>query len=281
MAKPTTSLPQDQSVAPVVRVVQITDTHLFREPEGRLLGMNTQQSFEQVLGQIADIGSPPDLVLATGDISQDASVESYQRFAATVSRLAAPCYWIPGNHDRVEVMRGLTDHQSLYVGEVQRGNWLIIMLNSAQPAEVSGHLSTVELERLEQALQNAQQINSPTAHILVCLHHNPLPGQADWMHDIGLNNPDELIALLSRYSSVRAVVHGHIHQQLDEQAHGLRFICTPSTCIQFKPQAGDFELDAQAPGWRWLDLYEDGTIVTDVQRLENFESAVDFESTGY
>src|SRR5690554_1994189 len=103
MAKPTTSLPQDQSVAPVVRVVQITDTHLFREPEGRLLGMNTQQSFEQVLGQIADIGSPPDLVLATGDISQDASVESYQRFAATVSRLAAPCYWIPGNHDRVEV----------------------------------------------------------------------------------------------------------------------------------------------------------------------------------
>lgn len=276
MAKLNTNSSQD-----VLRVVQITDTHLFREPDGKLLGVNTQQSFEQVLEHIEGMGSQPDLVLATGDISQDASVESYQRFATTVSRLATPCYWIPGNHDRADLMRDLTDHRSLSVGEVQRGSWLIIMLDSTQPGEVSGHLSAAELGRLEQALQQAQQAGSPTSHVLVCLHHNPLPGQADWMHDIGLNNPDELIALLSRYSSVRAVVHGHIHQQLDEQAHGLRFICTPSTCVQFKPEAGDFELDAKAPGWRWLDLYEDGTIVTDVQRLTNFQSTVDFESTGY
>ena len=278
---PTTSSSHNTEPAPLLRVVQITDTHLFGDPAGRLLGVNTQQSFEQVVEQIAGIETPPDLMLATGDISQDASIESYQRFATTVSRLAAPCYWLPGNHDRFDVMRDLTDHRSLSVGKLERGNWLIILLDSTQPGEVSGRLSEAELERLEQALREAQQDSSPTEHVLVCLHHNPLPGRADWMHDIGLNNPDRLIELLSRYSSVRAVLHGHIHQQRDEYAHGLRFICTPSTCIQFKPQAGDFELDGQAPGWRWLDLYEDGAIVSDVQRLENFESSVDFESTGY
>lgn len=281
MAKLNTNSSHRQGALPVLRLVQITDTHLFREPDGRLLGVNTRKSFEQVLEQIGDIEPPPDMVLATGDISQDASVESYQRFATSVSRLAAPCYWIPGNHDSFDVMRELTGHRSLSAGAVQRGNWLIIMLDSTQPGEVYGHLRAEELERLEQALQEAQQADSPTSHILVCLHHNPLPGQADWMQDIGLNNTDELIAILSRYSLVRGVVHGHIHQQRDDQAHGLRFICTPSTCIQFKPRAGDFELDAQAPGWRWLELYEDGTIDTDVQRLTNFEPTVDFESTGY
>jgi Icc protein len=43
---------------------------------------------------------------------------------------------------------------------------------------------------------------------------------------------------------------------------------TPSTCVQFKPLVDDFELDTRPPGFRFLTLYDDGQIDTQVEWLE-------------
>lgn len=273
--------PGSQKLGLVLRVIQITDTHLFADADGALLGLKTQHSFEQVLAQITDVEPGADLLIATGDISQDGSAESYQRFAATVAGLDMPWYWIPGNHDQPELMRSLPGLSAMSSGYVQARNWQIILLDSSQPENVAGRISAAELERLDRYLREAEKPGSEVQHSLVCLHHNPLPGEAAWMSNIGLKNTDELVAVLNRYSTVRAVIHGHVHQQRDERAYGLRFICTPSTGIQFKPEATEFELDALAPGWRWFHLYEDGTVHSGVQRLQNFSATIDFESKGY
>ena len=83
-----------------LRVVQLSDCHLFADPEGKLLGLNTQFSLDKVLELIRKEQPNPDLILATGDLSQDASYESYQRLDRTLSGFDVPVYWLEGNHDK-------------------------------------------------------------------------------------------------------------------------------------------------------------------------------------
>ncbi|NNF17581.1 MAG: phosphoesterase, partial [Gammaproteobacteria bacterium] len=37
-----------------------------------------------------------------------------------------------------------------------------------------------------------------------------------------------------------------------------------STCAQFTPESSGFAIDDKPPGFRWLELYQDGTLRSDV-----------------
>ena len=97
-----TELPQAQDGS--VRLLQITDTHLFASAEGRLLAVRTAESLAAVLEQVQANEHPYEVILATGDLSQDHSPESYQRFASMMAPLGRPIYWLPGNHDDSPLM---------------------------------------------------------------------------------------------------------------------------------------------------------------------------------
>lgn len=267
-----------------VRVVQITDSHLYGDRDAELLSMNTQDSFERVLELVAEYEPDLELILATGDIAQDASRSAYERFARSLQPFRVPFYWVPGNHDRRVAMARMGEAGAVYREALRKrvvaGRWQILMLDSSVPGEVFGRLSSEELDFLDRALVEATA-DPDVDHTLVCLHHNPHPGTASWMEGIGLQNANELLSMLAGRDTVRAVLHGHIHQSLDYEDDGIRFLCTPSTCIQFKPGVTDFTLDDQAPAYRWLELLGDGRIETGVERVADFEVAVDHESDGY
>lgn len=57
-----------------VRILQITDTHLFAGEHETLLGVNTSRSYRAVLDAIIAEQHPFDLIVATGDLAQDHSV---------------------------------------------------------------------------------------------------------------------------------------------------------------------------------------------------------------
>ena len=46
--------------------------------------------------------------------------------------------------------------------------------------------------------------------------------------------------LLAHHPQVRGVLCGHVHQEYDALHQGVRFLATPSTCIQFMPLSRDF-----------------------------------------
>lgn len=265
-----------------LRLVHITDTHLYRSRDEQLLGLNTEDSFEAVLKLVRERESDIDMILATGDIAQDGSLEAYRRFGhAMEQQLQAPFYWIPGNHDKPVVMSRAIEFPDAFRKCIRAGNWQVIMLDTCVPGAVHGHLDDTELEHLEQSLQIAAAADASIRHSLVCLHHNPFPGTAAWMEGIGLDNAGALFSLLERYDSVRAVVFGHIHQDLDFLNNGIRYFCSPSTCIQFKPGATDFTLDATNPAYRWLELQSDGRIDSGVERVRGFAEKADSSASGY
>lgn len=263
-----------------VRIVQITDTHLYSKGSGTLLEMNTKHSFEQVLELVRMHDGPPDLILGTGDIAQDASKPAYEYFKSGMETLNAPFMWLPGNHDNARLMQSLAEGTSAAHKHKQLGTWLIVMLDTSVDGQVHGALSADQLEFLSAQLKRSE-LSDSVDHVLVSMHHNPVEGTAGWMKDIGLQNPWKFWDSAKTSSKLRAVVYGHIHQELDFEFEGIRCLCTPSTCIQFKPDVVNFALDKMNPGYRNLVLHSDGAIETHVVRVAGEQLEADFSSGGY
>jgi 3',5'-cyclic-AMP phosphodiesterase len=253
-----------RQAAPIV-VAQITDTHLFADEALTLRGWDTVRSFQAVLAQIEQLQPQPDLLLLTGDLSQDETIASYEQLRDRLTPLGIPAYWIPGNHDQ-----SLTDMQQVLSTNLispqksfQAGGWQFILLNSMLDQQVYGALTAEELEKLAQQLDAAS--DRPT---LIALHHPPLAIASAWMDAIGLQNREALFAVIDRHPQVKLVVFGHIHQAFDRLRQGVRYLGAPSTCVQFSSSSDEFAIDLEAqPGFRLLTLYPDGRYETTVQRV--------------
>ncbi|MDI1302375.1 MAG: 3',5'-cyclic-AMP phosphodiesterase [bacterium] len=259
------------------RVVQISDCHLFASTDGRLLGLNTEDSLQLVLDCVAREHSHIDVILATGDLSQDGTQVAYQRFSRHLERLRAPSYWLQGNHDLTDpIVNVLGGRSHLSPCLIEQGPWRIIMLNSSVEHEVPGSFQPSELEFLRSALEQTRG-----CHTMVCLHHHPLPMDCAWLDTQVVSNAADFWAVMDDFDHVRALIWGHVHQESDRMRRGVRLMSVPSTCVQFKPNSHDFAIDDMSPGYRWFDLYPDGRIDTVVSRVEGVKFEVDFSVKGY
>ncbi len=270
-----------QHIAPLkdrVELVQITDTHLFEPADGCLLSVNTEQSFHAVVDDVLCSNYDYDAVLATGDISQDHTHASYQKFERGIHSLEKPCFWLPGNHDyKPNMCKVIPSPQIVETKSVQVGkHWQMVLLDSQVVGVPHGELSDQQLDLLDNALAA-----NPDKHTLVLLHHHPLLIGSAWLDQHTLKNAKKLWLVISKHSNVRALLGGHVHQDFDQMYKGVRVMTTPSTCVQFKPNSQDFALDELAPGWRSLSLLADGGIETEVHRLAVDSYKPDFQAAGY
>lgn len=263
-----------------VRILQITDTHLFAGETDTLLGINTLHSYHAVLDAIVKQQLPADLIVATGDLVQDQSTRAYQRFTDGIARLPAPCVWLPGNHDYQPSMAqelaaaGISPSKQVLLGD----QWQILLLDSQVQSVPHGELSDDQLIWLDNCL--AQQ---PDRHTVVMLHHHPLASGCTWLDQHSLRNSHMLAEVLTRYQNIEGILCGHIHQDLDVMWNGIRILATPSTCVQFKPHCTNFTLDTAAPGWRYLELTtgDNPSLTTQLFRLDTDEFSPDLGSDGY
>ncbi len=271
-----------------IRIVQISDTHLFEDTSARLLGMNTEDSFQAVISLIKkeenikeipfDQAGTHDvrLFLTTGDTAQSPSYATYKRFIDVMNTLHRPCVWLQGNHDLKELLT-CNAKESDNINVVELGeNWVILMLNSAKDHEISGQFTHNELEWLKSSLARY-----PDRHIIIALHHHPIDIGSLWLDESGLVNADQFWAIVDAAPQVKSVIHGHVHQEFDVMRGAIRILACPSTCIQFKPRSEKFTIDALPPGYRWLNLYPQGQIETGISRLASLPTGVDFSSQGY
>ena len=260
-----------------LRVLQITDTHLYANPDRELLGVNTLYSLQQVISLLRQRMERFDLVLATGDLVHDGSVAGYARLTRELSTLNAPVYCLPGNHDERDAMaRHLRGKEVRTASLVDAGAWRIVLLDSTIPGEDGGRLDPSELAHLESALSAA-----PDRPTLVCLHHQPVPVGSAWIDTMALENAVDFFRILDSHPQVQGVLWGHVHQEVDTRRNAVRLMATPSTCVQFAPRSERFQVGDQAPGCRLLSLLPDGEIHSEVLRLATAPGGLDLASAGY
>jgi len=251
------------SARTVLDILQLTDPHLFADPETQLKGVQTASSFRRALDHALAAWNP-DVILLTGDLSEDRSAESYLQLRKALEGLQIPIYSIPGNHDDPEIMaRELRGPQFNYCQPLRHENWLLPMLNTWDGDRGGGRLGQDEIDKL------AEQLSATDAeHVLVCLHHQPVPVGSAWLDSVGLDDSPTLMAVIEQFPRVRGLLWGHVHQHFDQHNGGLRLMGTPSTCYQFEPRRDDFALDNLGPGYRRLRLHADGRIDSQVIQLD-------------
>ena len=259
------------------RILQLTDTHLFAQAQETLLGLPTQISLQRILDRILSQPQLPDFIILTGDLSQDGRAESYAHLSALLEPFGLPIYWIPGNHDCIETMTRSLKAPIFRPDKLfERQGWQFILLNSQILGEVPGRLSVQVLDSLTEQLETGPK--QPTT---IALHHPPITLQSAWLDSSALENPDELFAVLDRFSHVKLVLFGHIHQEISIVRRGVTYLSCPSTCIQFDRRSNTFALDVEHnPGFRELELWSDGTWTSQVHRVD-VELKPGLSSTGY
>ena len=250
-----------QSVAPdPVRVLHVTDPHLFDDRDGELRGVVTSLSLDSVLEDYRRADWRADIVLATGDIVQDDSAGGYRRFTQALDALDLPVYCVPGNHDVPALMLAEARRAGFfYCSGLRAGNWQLLGIDSCAPGQAGGRIRRKEMERLAAALGETE-----AGHVLVYLHHPPVPMHSRWLDEVGLANGTALLELLQRDGRVRLVLFGHVHQAYDEDIGDIRVIGTPSTCRQFAPRKNTFAVDDRPPAYRRIGLGQDGGVTTEL-----------------
>lgn len=258
-----------------LRIAQVTDLHLFAQSEQCLLGVPTAQSFTALVHQLQQLAPQPDLILLTGDLSQDGTTTSYDQLQALLTPLGIPVYWLPGNHDCIEVMERTLLHPLFFPDKAfQQNGWQFLLLNSQEPGCVHGRLTSERLEWLD------RQLCRSTLPTIVSLHHPPFAVNSTWLDTSILQNSEELFAVLDRHAQVKLVVFGHIHQEFQRQRNGVTYLGTPSTCIQFEPESDEFTLDHEQPGFRVIELESDGNWSSQVHRIQ-YTCQLDLAAAGY
>lgn len=239
-----------------MRVLHITDPHLFADRQAALRGAVTYETLQAVLAHYQASGFAADLVTLTGDIVQDDSAGAYAHCRDLLSSLGLPVLCVPGNHDVRHIMRDLLpDPPFTYCSAAEAGNWLIVGLDSCVEDSAGGRIADNELQRMDDTIAA-----SSAAHVMICLHHPPVAMRSRWLDSVGLADGSEFLGRAAASGRVRVAICGHVHQDYDARHEGIRLVATPSTCRQFLPHADEFAVDDRPPAYRCIELRPDGGV---------------------
>jgi len=244
------------------RLLQLTDLHLLAAAQQRLLGVCTERTFTAVL-DAALAQARPDVVVLSGDLAHDPLPAVYGRCRQAIeARLpGVPLLAVPGNHDAGEAFAGVFAGRD----RVRLDGWTLLGFDSHRDDQTGAVFDADALHRLQQRCAA-----EPVAHLLLVTHHPPIDVGARWLDRDRLSSgsgPPEVLDWAAAEGRVRAMLFGHVHQPVDAVHRGLRLLGSPSTCFQFTPGSSRFSVDGALPGYRWVDLQDDGRFDTRVERL--------------
>ncbi len=258
-------------------ILQISDLHVLPETGDTLLGVDTEHYFRSVIAAAHQRYGHFDLILASGDLTQQPCVASYQRVHKIFSEYDTPTVCLPGNHDDYSLMQWLLNKGNISCNkQTLLAHWQIICLNTQKPNDPGGRLTKEELAFLKDCLEQ-----NTRPHVMVAQHHHCVPSESEWLDTMLVENSADLFDCLNPYPEVKLISTGHVHQAMSKRKQGIKIISSPSTCFQFKPKSKDFALDTIAPGYRFLQLHADGSIQTKVHRLTVQQPELHRTSGGY
>jgi Icc protein len=250
-------------VSPPFLLVQLSDPHIGASwAEG-----DPVAGLVAAIDGVLALDERPDAVLVTGDLADHAADDEYELVRALLSRIAAPAYVLPGNHDDRDALHrhfqtpGAGGRPVRYA--VDLGPLRLVALDTTVPGEDGGELDREQLAWLETTLASA-----PSAPTVVAMHHPPLAVGIPAWDAIGLAPAARrgLGELLGRHPQVHRVVAGHVHRAIAAELGGRSVMSVPSTYVQGLLAFGatELELSDDPPGFA-VHALVDGVLVSHIQ----------------
>ena len=211
-------------------IAQITDIHLGFDP-GNPDELNRQR-LHTVLRALIDGPNRPDLLLATGDLTDHGDSDSYRALADAFGQCPFPVWPCMGNHDDRE------NFAAVFPDIPQQGGFIhyviplpgrrIIMLDTLEPGRHGGAFCEARARWLAERLD--EDSATPT---LIVMHHPPVEVGIDWMN----THPDEpwvqrFAATIEGRPNIVALICGHLHRTITAPWKGTSVAICSSTAPQ-------------------------------------------------
>lgn len=209
-------------------IAQMTDTHIGRGPEEGRHEPN-QGRFRAVLDRLLTGPDQPDVLVLTGDVTENGDIASFERTAALLTGCPFPVWPIVGNHDtRAALLHAFPQVHAAGDGfvhyAVELGGLRMLMLDTLEPGRGGGAFCDNRQAWLAERLAEA-----PDTPTLVFMHHPPVASGIEWM-DPGANAGwvARLGAVLEGQGQIRAICCGHLHRPMATMFHGIPVHVAPS-----------------------------------------------------
>jgi len=213
-------------------IIQISDTHIVL-PNKKSYGIaDTAKNLSDCINAINALEPKVDVVLVTGDISNNGQDQELLHAKSILDKLNAPYYVIPGNHDHRENLRSIYLDKSCPVATnspfinyvIDQYEVRLIALDSTIPEQSGAELCPERLEWLEQQL--AKNPEKPT---LLFMHHPPVKCGVLETDIDGFIGADLLGNIVEKYTCIKAILCGHIHLQAHVNWRNTVVSIAPST----------------------------------------------------
>lgn len=234
-------------------IAQISDCHVARPGHRAYGGVDTAGLLRRAVNAINALPKAPDIIVATGDLTQSGLPEEYTSFLEITADLHAPLLPVAGNHDVRGVLMEAFNLKSRfklqpdfvqYVFEEWPVRIMVldtVTTGSGQPSFCAARLNWVAARLAEN--------NHPT---LIAMHHPPIPAGVAWMEP---DNPDwaaKLETLISHHPNVVRVACGHVHRPVVRAWARTIVTTAQSTAYQVLPDLSAEPLrrfNHEAPGF--------------------------------
>jgi len=254
---------------------QISDPHIVSEGTLAYNRVDTPRLLERCVRKILALPRKPDAVIATGDLTDNATADEYGCLAELLAPLDMPLYLAVGNHDDRQALRAAFPKHTYLAGEdgfvqyvVEDFPMRLVVLDTLVPGKPGGTLCDRRLRWLDRALAESDR---PT---IVAQHHPPFATGLSFMDRMGLDNPDAEAAVIARYPYVERVICGHHHRAIQARFGGTIASVCPSTAHQlFLDLVPDADIRfAFEPSGFQLHLRDGYQLVTHTAVVEDFPS---------
>jgi len=218
-------------MAEPLRILHLSDTHLFGDGTLHYGVVDTTAALDRVLARAAEL-SRLDLIVCSGDLSDDGSPASYrllrERIDAFAAARGAQVAYVMGNHDGRD---GFEEVLGSRVGALDVRGFRILRLDTSVPGHGSGRLGVPQLSWLR------EQLAEPAPHgTIVVVHHAPTPASSALLAALELRDPGALLDACAA-GDVRLILGGHYHHAHVATERGIPVAISPGVANHSDPFA--------------------------------------------
>lgn len=189
-----------------------------------------------VVDHLNSLDPKPDLILATGDLTDNGTRKEYKRFREITDRLTSRLLPFPGNHDESSLFRNafsdllpvnLPEDHCSYV--VEDGPVRLVGIDTSRPGQLNGLFDDTRATWLDETLGAA-----PDKPTLVFTHFPPVSVGLKFMDISGLDDMDRFGDIILSHQNVVLVVAGHLHRPVYSTVGDSPLAICPSTGFQLE-----------------------------------------------
>jgi 3',5'-cyclic-AMP phosphodiesterase len=224
-------------------IAQISDIHIGGPKPGN------GERFSMAIDEINAMTLLPDMVLLTGDLTQNGTAAEWDELRDRLAVLRVPWEAIPGNHDRS--IAELAGHRAIDQGPLR-----LVLIDSS-----NDEFTATDASWLEDELSA-----HPDRPTIVAIHHPPFETGIWWMDCIGLTGAELFEDVVRRHAQVAKVLSGHVHRVIQTNWGSCALWVCPSTAVAIAPDLDPDHDPAETaePPMLSLHMYKTGVVVSHV-----------------